>query len=550
MWLLMSIVATLANGPLKNSVECTACRLTIQGLQTDMMKPSRWTKETEIAVDVCVAGGEYTRGVCQGAVDENVGIVIDSLVKRAFDPDYLCKQMGYCSGPEYVEENFTAWVADVMASKPPGPPPTPTNRASYLFAQMSDIHVDMYYKPGTQNNCNMPVCCRNGTGSTGVFGDYNCDLPIPTFQFALQQLQGLNPEFIIITGDMPPHDIWNQSDMYNMGYQSIVSSLLKEYFPNTQVYGIYGNHACFPVNQFSYEVDAEKWLLDGFAENWGYWLDAEAIASLKQRGTYAMLHPGTNLRMVALNTQACNDQNFYLWVNSTDPGGQVQWLWETLLAAEKNGEVVYMFGHYYLADDGCLKYWSFHLNALIDRFEATIAGMFFGHSHSDSFHVNRGVYSDAPTRVQFVTPSVTTYTDKNPSFRVYHGDSDSKLVVDYDQYRLNLPKANASPTSTPVWDLAYSFKSQYGVSDMSPASLFALAQQIGSQQSLAITYLTNHETGVNPPTSCDAACLHSLPCDISYGVGQQVDDCTAPPTPSWQNDLQDILFPPWVYKQN
>ena len=334
-----------------------------------------------------------------------------------------------------------------------------------------------------------------------------------------------------------------------MGYQTLVTGLLKKYFPTTPVYSIFGNHACFPVNQFNYELDAEKWLLDGFAENWGYWLDSDAIASIKKRGTYAMLHPGTNLRLVALNTQACNNQNFYLWVNSTDPGGQVQWLWQTLAAAEKNKEVVYLYGHYYLADDGCLKYWSYHLNALIDRFENIIAGMFFGHSHEDTFHINRGVYNNNPTRIQFVSPSITTYTDKNPSFRIYTADNDTKLVTDYSQYRVDLPKANLNPSAPPQFELAYKFRSLYNVPDMQPQTLYELALQMNNNQTLALTYLANQGTGVNPPTSCNAQCLHSLFCDVTYGVGDQIDNCNiGPETPTWQNELNDLLFPPCRYR--
>ena len=531
-----------------NIVECEACKTTIKALQEYYSDPSRWVKENEIAVDVCVDSGSFIRSVCEGGVSENSPIVIDSLLKRALDPDFLCKELNYCTGPTYQPENFTQWVSNVMAKKPPNPAPVPTGKSSYTFAQMSDIHIDMFYQPGTVTDCDEPVCCRQGTGNAGVWGDYNCDLPIKTFEAALQQLQTYSPDFIIITGDMPPHDIWNQSDSYNMGYQSIASALLKQYFPTTPVYAIYGNHACFPVNQFSFELDAEKWLQDGFADNWGYWLDQNVINSLKQRGTYTMLHPGTNLRMIALNTQACNDQNFYLWVNSTDPGGQVQWLWEQLSAAEKNGEVVYMYGHYYLADDGCLKYWSYHINALIDRFENTIAGMFFGHSHEDSYHINRGVYSNLPTGIQYVSPSITTYTDKNPSFRIYQADTDTKLVVDYSQYRLNLPKANLSPVSTPIFDLAYTFKAQYGIQNMLPSTLYNLALQISNNQTLALIYINNHQTGVDPQSSCDSSCLHGWLCDITYGVGDQIDNCSGPEPDNWQSKLNDILFPPWVYK--
>ena len=531
-------------------VECEACRLVIATLQDYLKQKQHWTEAVDIGVEVCLSLGKYTKGVCEGAVNENAMIAVDSVINRIIDPDFLCKELEFCTGPEYVYENFTQWVSDVMASKPVTPRPKPTGRSSYKFAQMSDIHLDFFYKPGTQNDCDLPVCCRNGTGTAGEWGDYNCDLPVKTFEAALQQLQPMSPDFIIVTGDMPPHDIWNQSDSYNMAYQSVASSLLKQYFPTTPVYAILGNHACFPVNQFDYESnsESEKWLLDGFAEHWGWWLDQEAIDSFRKTGTYAMLHKDTNLRMIGLNTQACNNQNFFLWVNSTDPGGEIRWLWETLLAAEKNGEMVYMFGHYYLAYSGCLKYWSYHMNALIDRFENIIAGMYFGHSHADSFHVHRGVYTNKPTAVHYVDPSITTYTNRNPSFRVYEADTDTKLITDYTEYRINLPSANINPSVAPVYNKAYSFKSQYGVPDMSPDSIYGVALDTANNETTALTYLYNHETGVNPPSSCDMGCRHDLLCTLSYGVGDQIEKCNGSP-PSWKTDLNELLFPPWVYKK-
>lgn len=151
--------------------------------------------------------GEYIPSVCQGAVDENSQIAIDSIIQRLLDPEYTCVALGYCSGPDYVYENFTKWVSDVMTNKPSAPVPVPTGKGSFTFAQMSDIHVDIFYEPGTATDCNLPVCCRNGTGDAGVWGDYNCDLPVATFENALIQLQQLSPSFLIITGDMPPHDI-------------------------------------------------------------------------------------------------------------------------------------------------------------------------------------------------------------------------------------------------------------------------------------------------------------------------------------------------------
>jgi hypothetical protein len=56
--------------------------------------------------------------------------------------------------------------------------------------QLSDLHIDFEYKEGMPSVCGYPICCRdNGenvfplkkdTPLAGKWGDYNCDLPVPT----------------------------------------------------------------------------------------------------------------------------------------------------------------------------------------------------------------------------------------------------------------------------------------------------------------------------------------------------------------------------------
>ena len=60
------------------------------------------------------------------------------------------------------------------------------------------------------------------------------------------------------------------------------------------------------------------------------------------------------------------------------------------------------------------------------RYESTVTGQFFGHTHTDYFTM---YYDDAtfsrPVSVAYVSPSVTPYASAlgtNPSYRVYEVD--------------------------------------------------------------------------------------------------------------------------------
>merc|ERR1711916_62217 len=92
---------------------------------------------------------------------------------------------------------------------------------------------------------------------------------------------------------------------------------------------------------------------------------------------------------------------------------------------------------------------------LLQRYNATIAGQFFGHTHQDSFEIVYGDYSGGkrtdPIGVSFIAPAVTSFTDIRSSYRVYK--QDGGVLQDYDQYRLDLDACNANG-GHPKWDLA------------------------------------------------------------------------------------------------
>lgn len=56
-------------------------------------------------------------------------------------------------------------------------------------------------------------------------------------------------------------------------------------------------------------------------------------------------------------------------------------------------------------------------------------------------------------------PSLTTFSNRNPSYRVYQVDKKTGFVVDYTQYRMYLTKGENT------WKQAYTMQDFYGVKD-------------------------------------------------------------------------------------
>jgi sphingomyelin phosphodiesterase len=63
------------------------------------------------------------------------------------------------------------------------------------------------------------MCCRanfgakRGVNSTlaGPLGDYNCDATLALLQQSVAFSASLTSDFVLFTGDLPAHDVWNQS---------------------------------------------------------------------------------------------------------------------------------------------------------------------------------------------------------------------------------------------------------------------------------------------------------------------------------------------------
>jgi len=68
-------------------------------------------------------------------------------------------------------------------------------------------------------------------------------------------------------------------------------------------------------------------LIGGLAEAWRPWLDDKAYNMLRTKGYFSIVLPEFNsLKIISVNTQAQNDENWYLLRNPTDAGGMLKWI--------------------------------------------------------------------------------------------------------------------------------------------------------------------------------------------------------------------------------
>lgn len=161
---------------------------------------------------------------------------------------------------EYVKRNLDADVARILQGRPDKVWEKPTLRKKLKVMHISDLHIDLFYTPGMPSRCTEPVCCRvnstsrpNETAKAGYWGSLDdCDLPIQTFELFLTELEKINLDLIIWTGDNTPHDVWQQSQTYNLNFTTMISEKLRKH-TNATVISAMGNHESYPVNVYDYE---------------------------------------------------------------------------------------------------------------------------------------------------------------------------------------------------------------------------------------------------------------------------------------------------------
>lgn len=104
---------------------------------------------------------------------------------------------------------------------------------------------------------------------------------------------------------------------------------------------------------------------------------------------------------------------------------------------------------------------------IVTRFQDTITGQFFGHTHRDEYRVYYGLEQDnTPVGFSFISPSVTSYSQTNPAYRTYRVDASSYAVRDYDTHYFNLTESNES-NFLPKWNVLYTARSAFSNFDIS-----------------------------------------------------------------------------------
>uniref|UniRef100_A0A8C3R779 Sphingomyelin phosphodiesterase acid like 3A n=1 Tax=Cyanoderma ruficeps TaxID=181631 RepID=A0A8C3R779_9PASS len=338
-------------------------------------------------------------------------------------------------------------------------------------------------------------------------------------------------------GDSPPHvPVKELSTKLVISIIGNLSSTIRNFFPDLQVFPALGNHDYWPQDQLPVTTSE---VYNAVADFWKPWLSDEAINTFRKGGFYTQLFESSNshqaLRIISLNTNLYYSPNS-VTVNITDPANQFAWLEEILETSSQKKEKVYIIGHvpvgylpYARNTTAIREYYNERLVKIFRRYSSVIAGQFFGHTHRDSIMVLLDE-EEKPVNSLFVAPAVTPVKDvwqmesNNPGVRLYQYDLLDYSLLDLWQFYLDLRDANEKNESN--WKLEYILTKTYGIEDLKPESLHEMAKQLSMPHStLFEQYYSNYIVSYDKTILCEEGCKTCQVCAIRYLDYSSYTDC-------------------------
>lgn len=394
------------------------------------------------------------------------------------------------------------------------------------------------------------------------FGSLYCDSPadlaLSSFTTMDQFFNKSEVSFAIFTGDIVSHDNDDQlSRAYVEFEEKVTYEVFKAQMGNVPIYATLGNHDSLPeayntpnningaassgqdnILSWNYDLLSSMWKTDGWINS------AEANYASNHYGGYAHT-TAQGLRIISINTDFWYTGNLFNYFNFTNPdqSGTLTWLAQELAACEKAGQRAWIIGHVLSGYDGtqALPNPSALFQSIVNRFSpATIAGVFFGHTHEDQIQIfydyaasslkgslrnTTDVDYTKPLQVGYIGPSITPLSGNNAGYQLLQVDAKTFNVMGVQTYFANV--SESLTWDTPVWKFEYDTRSTYntfGWPDSAPlnATFFdELASAMLKNQTL-VELFNLYETKSSAVTkNCTSfACAQQKVCYIRSGSAE------------------------------
>ncbi|KAK9884420.1 hypothetical protein WA026_007267 [Henosepilachna vigintioctopunctata] len=524
---------------------CKKCEFVAKTVLTYRRNGANRETMASLFADMCYELKGYTRSVCRSLSNIQTDVFLYIIDNTHVNAEEVCGT--YFQKDGCINSRAKKWVIDIPPENNDGNEHEETivHYDPLKIIQITDVHYDPSYKEGSNAKCELPLCCEEQNGiptnpsdAAGMFGDYRtCDMPRKAILNLLNEIRTSQRDidYIYFTGDIIAHNDWETSKMSNLKTIKEFYDYIFQHFPNISVYPILGNHEAYPCNLYSPLNISEssknsigtRWLFDAVAEYWSKWLPKSALETIKIGGFYTTL-VRQGFRIIALNSNVCFTENYWLIYDDEDPYGQLKWLVKILSEAEKNKEKVHILSHIPSGEANCHKQWQYNFNRIVQRFSKTISAHFNGHTHVDELRLYKnGSNPNQVINVAYNGGSFTTFIGLNPDYRVYDIDPQNLMVLDFHQYTFNLSLANTGNQHQPEWYQLYSFKKAYNLDNLSYDNLNKFYENLMSDRKLAEQYVQYHvrNSEFAFDHGCNETCIQSQVCHITAITAEDSIKC-------------------------
>ncbi|CAG2112619.1 unnamed protein product [Medioppia subpectinata] len=389
--------------------------------------------------------------------------------------------------------------------------PKAVNDKQLKMLHLTDIHLDLWYTPGSNSSCGEFVCCRSTSPGDNHTAGYwsqtkdNCDCPQYFVDNSIKQIGDNHKDIdlVIWTGDNIPHDVWNTTRDVNLQHIRAMTDTFKKTFGDLPVFPCLGNHESHPINlyvpeELSIKTQGKlsmKWLYDTLADDyWKQWIDTEEAKKTFKKGGYYSKRFSDTLKVVVMNTNMAQNENYYIAYDPIDPDGQLQWLIDELNSAETDGSYVMLLGH--IPPSDLYASWSHNYFRIMERYQHLIVSSYFGHTHNDEIVVlyNKDFETNGTYAIShgYIGASLTTYTLLNPGYRIFTIDSNGR-PLDFDVFYTNVTDDNIKgQQKPPKWSSDTSGKQMYGMDSLSTESWDLFMSRAKTDDKLVRSYVNHY----------------------------------------------------------
>ena len=281
-------------------------------------------------------------------------------------------------------------------------------------------------------------------------------------------------DYVVILGDLMSHNDWElNADKKNEINQFVLDNFRETFWegkdyktrdPSTpHIIPLAGNHEGLPENYENYD-DPNDFIHKTIFKGFDKIISQDKIDSIVSKAFYTYTDPKRNVKFVVLDSNINYQFNMHASGSPVNPLRIMNNLADTLFESEKKGERVVFLTHISLADYTAQTVFVKFLRVLLQRFRDTISTSLAAPTHKDQFKFYKDE-DDQNFLVEFISPSLTTYSGINPQYRVYTFSGNGE-VKDYDQFKLNIDVMNMLATQDNFvfeFDLSYSLKRDYEI---------------------------------------------------------------------------------------